>query len=307
MSRPAPIALFAYNRPHHTRMCVESLLRNPQAAQSDLFVFSDGWKGPDDKPQVLKVREYAGHISGFKSVTVSESPANRGLARSVIAGVTEVVNRFGRIIVVEDDLLFSPHFLEFMNRALDIFENDENVGNVHGHLFRMHGLPDTFLISHADSWGWATWKRAWQLFEPSGAKLLDALRSRNLLRTFDFDGAYPFSEMLKKQIAGKNNSWAIRWKASLLINGKLSVNAGKSLVANNGFDETGTNCGGGELLPTDLYEGDIECFRPGSITENAEARRSFKRMYRRYYNKFHKALVKARFIVNKMKHKTCKP
>lgn len=304
---PAPIALFTYNRPLHTKMCVESLLGNPLASQSDLIVFCDGAKGADDTEKVIETRKFAKGIKGFKSVSVREAVQNRGLANSVIAGVTDVVNRYGRVIVVEDDLVFSTHFLEYMNRALDIFENDDSVGNVHGHLFRMHGLPDTFLIRHADSWGWATWKRAWALFEPSGEKLLQTMREKDLLNAFDFDGTYPFSRMLEKQIAGRNNSWAIRWKASLLINGKLAVNAGKSLVANNGFDDTGTNCGGGELIPTDLYEGEIECFRPGRIEENTEARHRFKKMYRHYNSKLHKAWVMGKYRITKLKSIIQKP
>lgn len=296
----APIVLFAYNRPLHTRMCVESLLANPEAAESRLFVFCDGWKGEADRPRVEQVRSYAKSIQGFGAVEVCEAAENRGLARSVIAGVSEVVGRYGRVIVVEDDLVVSPHFLEFMNRALTLFANDERVGNVHGHLFRMHGLPDTFLINHADSWGWATWQRAWAKFEPDGAKLLATLRERRLESTFNFEGAYPFTRMLERQIAGKNNSWAIRWKASLLVNGLLAVNAGKSLVANNGFDETGTNCGGGDLFPTDLYPGRVECFRPKSIEECPLARLKFERMYRFCNSKPHKAWVMASYQLSKI-------
>lgn len=306
MNTPAPIALFAYNRPLHTRMCVESLLRNPESAHTHLYVYCDGWKDSHDRAKVEQVRQYARQISGFASVTVNESPENRGLASSVIAGVTEVVNKFGRIIVVEDDLVFSPHFLKFMNSALSIFENEEKVGNVHGHLFRMHSLPDTFLIYHGDSWGWGTWKRAWDKFEPSGQKLLDTLREKNLIQKFNFGGAYPFSRMLERQIAGRNNSWAIRWKASLLINGLLAVNAGKSLVANNGFDETGTNCGGGELIPTELFGGELECFRPECIEESAQALRSFSRMYRWNNSKLHKAWVMGLFKIKKLQRKISK-
>lgn len=299
----APIVLFAYNRPFHTRMCVESLLANPEAAESPLFVFCDGWKGEADRPRVEQVRSYAKGIRGFAALEVCEAAENRGLARSVIAGVSQVVERYGRVIVVEDDLVVAPHFLEFMNRALTLFANDERVGNVHGHLFRMHGLPDTFLISHADSWGWATWQRAWAKFEPDGAKLLAALRERGLESSFNFEGAYPFTRMLERQIEGKNNSWAIRWKASLLVNGLLAVNAGKSLVVNNGFDETGTNCGGGDLFPTDLYTGRVECFRPESIEEWQPARRKFERMYRFYNSKPHKAWVMARYQLSKLRQK----
>lgn len=138
-------------------------------------------------------------------------------------------------------------------------------------------------------------------FEPSGEKLLSILREKNLTKTFDFEGTYPFTRMLERQIAGQNNSWAIRWKASLLVNGMISVNAGKSLVANNGFDESGTNCGGGELIPTELFEGKISCFRPDSIEECPLARLKFEQMYRHYNSKPHKAWVMALYHINKLK------
>lgn len=295
----APVALFAYNRPAHTRMCVESLLANPQAAGTRLHVFCDGWKSEADRPHVEELRRYVGGIKGFKEVEVSLSETNRGLAESVIAGVTAMTSRFGRVICVEDDLTFSPFFLEYMNRALDTFADDERVGNVHAHLFRMGKLPDTFLIRHADSWGWATWKRAWDKFEPDGAALLEKLKAAGLTHDFDFGGAYPFTRMLERQVAGLNSSWAIRWKASLLVNGMLSVNAGKSLVANNGFDESGTNCGGGELFPTDLHTGRVECFRPEKTEECGAARREFEKMYRHYNSKPRKALAIAKFHIRK--------
>lgn len=291
MQELAPIALFTYNRPLHTRMCIEALLSNPEAALTDLHVYSDGWKTDADKAAVLKVRSYLGSIKGFKSVSVTEAPHNRGLAASVIAGVTEMTDRYGKVIAVEDDLLVSPHFLKFMNDALRLYADVPEVGNVHGHLFKMSGLPDTVLIRHADSWGWGTWKRAWDKFEPDGAKLLHQLKERGLCDVFDFGGRYPFSRMLQRQVNGEVDSWAIRWKASLLLNGMLSVQAGKSLVANNGFDETGTNCGGGELIPTEMYNGEVKCVKLDKIEESALARRKFERMYARYYNMCNKMCV----------------
>lgn len=296
----APIILFTYNRPHHSRMCIESLKANAEARESDLYIYSDGARGAADESGVRAVREYIHSVTGFRSVTVREAEHNRGLAASVISGVTEVIAERGRVIVVEDDLLLSPFFLRFMNDALTLYADEPRVGNVHGHLFRMHGLPDSFLIYHGDSWGWGTWKRAWDHFESDGSKLLSALRARGLCSTFDFGGAYPFTRMLERQIAGRNNSWAIRWKASLLLAGMLSVNAGRSLVGNNGFDESGTNCGGGELIPTDLNtDAPLTCSLPATITENNEARRKFRRMYRLYNSKLHKAWVMAKYKILK--------
>ena len=117
----APVAVFAYRRPEHLRRAVSSLAANPQAATTDLHVFCDGPKGRRDETDVQAVRALARGIKGFRSLTVVENKFNRGLAESIIAGVTQVVEAQGRVIVVEDDLVLSPHFLAFMNQALDCY------------------------------------------------------------------------------------------------------------------------------------------------------------------------------------------
>lgn len=117
----------------------------------------------------------------------------------------------------------------------------------------MTSLPDTFLIKWTGSWGWGTWDRAWKHFNADGKALLTELESRKLTYTFDFNGKYGYTRMLRRQIEGKNNSWAIRWNASLFLKGILSLNVGKSLVQNEGFDGSGTNCGGGGLYASELY------------------------------------------------------
>ena len=227
-NRLAPILLFAYNRPQHTRRLVESLCRNAEARQSRLIVYSDAPRNDAARPAVQEVRRYLRTICGFRQVEIVERAENWGLARSIIAGVTEQVERYGHVIVLEDDLVLSPYFLRFMNDALD------------------PSLPDTFLIRWTGSWGWATWQRAWRLFNPDGRALLDELQRRGLTRRFDFDGTYRYTRMLRRQVEGKNDSWAIRWNASLFLAGVLSLNVGRSLVLNDGFDGSGTHlpCGG---------------------------------------------------------------
>jgi len=256
----APIALFVYNRPWHTRQTVESLQNNELASESDLIIFSDAPKieGNNDKIQkniekVKEVREYIRTIGGFKSVKVIEKDKNFGLANSIISGVTEVVNQYGKIIVLEDDMITSPYFLRFMNEALDLYEKEEKVISIHGYVYPIPDLPETFFLKGADCWGWATWKRGWDLFEPDGEKLLRKLREKKLLKRFDFDGAYPYTKMLKDQIKGKNDSWAIRWYASALIQDKFTLYPGKSLVKNIGLDSSGIHNDNTDYFDVKIY------------------------------------------------------
>jgi hypothetical protein len=239
-----PIVLFTYARPDHTRRTVESLLRNPEASKHDLIVFSDAPRTPDKQAAVEEVRIYLASISGFRSLTIHHRLQNFGLAKSIITGVTQVLIEHERIIVLEDDLVTSAHFLAYMNEALDLFADDERVISIHGYVFPVHQiLPEAFFLPGADCWGWATWRRGWQIFNPDGRALLDELKCSDQIKAFDFNGAYGYSKMLEGQIKGDNDSWAVRWHASAFLAGKLTLHPGRSLVHNIGNDDSGTHCG----------------------------------------------------------------
>ena len=294
----SPILLFVYNRLGHTREAVESLLRNPLAAESELFIYSDGAKDETARPAVEAVRCYVRAVRGFKKVTLVERDTNWGLARNIIEGVTSVVDRYGKVIVLEDDLVVSPFFLEFMNDALEVYKDEPHVGHVHAcEITGDLSLPDTFLIKWAGSWGWGTWQRAWKLFNPDGKALLGELERRDLVHAFDFDGKYGYTRMLRRQTEGKNNSWAIRWNATLFLQDILSFNAGRSLVQNNGFDGSGTHCGKGGDNATRLYDGHIEVKRPAVIQETPEARAACVRYYARTNSFMAKALRRIKRIL----------
>lgn len=257
--KPSPIALFAYNRPVHLQRTIEALKQNALASESDLYVFSDAPKSIIQANMVMEVRQFIRQIRGFKSVTIIERETNFGLARSIIDGVTTIVEKYGRIIVLEDDMVTSPYFLSYMNEALEKYADDDRVVSIHGYVYPVkQTLPEAFFLPGADCWGWATWKRGWNIFNKDGQYLLDELKRRKLIHAFDFNGAYPFSKMLKLQIKGKNDSWAVRWYASAYLAGKLTLYPGQSLVHNIGNDNSGSHCGESDRFDTVLRNTSIK-------------------------------------------------
>lgn len=241
-SEGAPIALFAFRRPDHLSACLASLRSCPEAQTSDLIVFCDGSRGPQDDEGVAEVRRIAREAKGFASVTVVERSRNLGLAASVIGGVGQVLERSERVIVVEDDLVVSPDFLRYLNEGLDLYEDDDVVVSIHAYLYAVReALPQSFFLAGADCWGWATWRRGWAVFDPDGASLLGRLRVSGRQHEFDLDGAYPYSRMLEQQVAGEVDSWAVRWYASAFLAGQLTLYPGVSLVENIGQDGSGTH------------------------------------------------------------------
>lgn len=244
MQALAPITLFCYNRPEHLRRTVEALQKNELASESELIIYSDGPKTDADAAKVNAVREYIRTISGFKSVKINASPANKGLASSVIDGVTEVVNQYGRIIVLEDDVLTSKYFLKFMNDALNTYENCTEVLAIGSWNYFAHPqkIKSDFFLRLPDSIGWATYQRSWVLFEGNSQFLLDQLQKRNLIDKFNMDKSYRYDEMLKYQITGKIDSWAIRWTATAILNDKLTYYPQYSMTKHIGFDAAATHC-----------------------------------------------------------------
>jgi hypothetical protein len=240
----APIVLFVYNRPDHAARTIASLQANRLATRSDLIIYSDAPKPGEPGDRVGEVRALIRQVQGFKSVTIVERDTNYGLARSIIDGVTAVVNTSGRIIVLEDDIVTSPFFLQYMNDALDRFADDERVVSVHGYTYPVKKqLPEAFFLPGADCWGWATWRRGWACFNEDARFLLEQLRRRGLMRALDYNGAYPYTRMLERKMEGKNDSWAICWYASAFLAEKLTLYPGRSLVHNIGNDSSGTHSG----------------------------------------------------------------
>jgi hypothetical protein len=298
----APITLFVYNRLSHTRQTVEALQENELAECSDLFIFADGAKSRESIAAVNDVREYIKTIDGFKSVNIVERDENFGLASSIIHGVTKLCNEFGRVIVVEDDLVTSPFFLRYMNEALDIYCNESEVASIHGYWYPVDSkMPETFFLRGASCWGWATWSHAWNIFQEDGKQLLDELKNKKLTRSFDLDGAMAYTQMLKDQIKGKNNSWAIRWHASTFLANKLQLSPGRSLVRNIGFDGSGTHSGESDAFTVSLATKPItveylvpsqnNAARDALVKYHIKTRRS---IFDRIKNRLHRLIDKAK-------------
>lgn len=286
MKSLAPIVLFVYNRPEHTKKTILSLAENYLAKESEIFIYSDAAKNTSVQSKVDEVRSLISEVTGFKKVTVIEQENNMGLAKSVIAGVTDIVNRYGSVIVLEDDLVTSPHFLTYMNDGLKTYEHEEKVASIHGYIYPIEGLPSQFFIKGADCWGWATWSRAWSKFEPDGQKLLDEVRSRNLEAECDFNGSYGYISMLKDQIDGRNDSWAIRWYISAFLGDMLTLYPGQPYVKNIGNDESGTHCGTTEAYDVQLHF-DYK-FESLEVKEDIHSKKKMEK----YFNSLKLSLIK---------------
>lgn len=297
----APVILFAFNRPEHTKETLVSLKNNVLADRSVLYIYIDGPKvdaSVEQIEKINKVKQVAKEQQWCKEVYIIESETNKGLAASVIEGVTEVVGKHGKVIVLEDDLVTDKWFLKFMNDALNVYEKENDIACITGYIYPISKpLPQTFLLKGADCWGWATWKRAWDVFENNGINLLAELECKKLTSDFDFGDTYPYVQMLKDQIAKKNNSWAILWYASAYLKNKYCLYPGHSLVHNIGIDGSGTHSGTSEKFNVVLKNEEIKVEKL-RIEENIIVKKNvaeyFSSLFHTPKNSFFKKII-ARF------------
>ena len=276
MQNLAPIALFVYNRPQHTERTIKFLKQNELAADSRLFIFSDGAKGTADEDKVAEVREFIKNIDGFKSVEIIESKTNMGLANSVIAVVNKLTSTYGQVIVFEDDLISSPYTLTYFNEALNRYRDEEKVMHIGAYMYALKDdtLPESFFYRAATSWGWATWARAWQNFEPNIDTLLGQFDSKKR-NAFSIENTMNFWKQMEGFKSGKNNSWAIRWYASIFLKGGLTLNPSQSLVNNIGHDGTGIHSGMSDIYNVIINPQPIAAF-PTVVKENQKAYQAIK-------------------------------
>ena len=238
MNNSAPVIIFCYRR--NIEELIESLLQNKEAEHSNLFIFSDGYKSDKDKENVLFVRKFIKKIKGFKSIKIYESGMNQGLANSIIEGVNLIVNNFGKAIILEDDLIVSRFFLNFMNQALNFYQEDKKIWSISGYSPPLLSLKDyekdVYLSVRSSSWGWATWLNRWNKVDWVIKDFNHLKKDKNKIDNFNLGGNDLF-KMLELQYYGKINSWAIRWCYAQFLNSSYSVTPKISMVKNIGFND----------------------------------------------------------------------
>lgn len=237
--------MIVYNRPERTRTMVESLQHNQLAGESDLFVFSDAAKDENDEVRVRKVRDYIKTIDGFHSLLIVERQEHMGLARSVISAVTQTVRKYGRVIVIEDDLECAPFILDYFNAALERYKEEKKVFTIAGFCFPTLAkdieMDHTYFLRLFNPWSWATWADRWEQFDPNASGWQVLSQDRRMRGHFDFDNTYKYSRALEEQMTVGIDSWAIRWYWSIYKKNGLNLFPCQTLARNLGFDGSGTH------------------------------------------------------------------
>lgn len=246
----APIVLFVYNRPEHTKKTVEGLLKNPEATDSVLYIFADGPKkniSNEGLNNLKATREYIRTIKGFKEIHIDESPVNRGLAPATIRGCSMVLNKHGKMVFVEDDDVPTPYFLSYINECLIKYADDPKVWSVCAFMDQK-AIPatnigdDVFMVNRPSSWGYGTWKRCWDKIIWDIDDLRGLFRHKEVAVGFNKWGGSLHYDIMKGLLEGKNSSWSIRYHFAAYLNNACSIYPQKSLITNTGFDGTGTHC-----------------------------------------------------------------
>ncbi|GAC1419467.1 MAG: glycosyltransferase [Flavisolibacter sp.] len=285
----APIVLFVYNRPEHTLRTLEALKQNILASESALYIFCDGPKKnatKNDLDKIDLVRFVVRREMWCKKVIINEKLENSGLSISIISGVTDLINQFGKVIVIEDDLITHTGFLRYCNDGLNYYKEDSKVYGISGYAFASdETFSDTYLLPIGSSWGWATWKEKWLIFNPDSQQLLEEIKQRGLKERFDF-GYYPFFKMLEDNTKGFNDSWAIRYYASFFLMGGYFLFPKYTLVRNMGFDNTGVHSGDNIVFDQQFKEKNIV------VGEIKASNRPLKIMKKYFKSKFKQSRFK---------------
>lgn len=277
----SPVVIFTFNRPSHLRRTLQALAANTLAVQTPLVAYSDAARNTKDAPLVDEVRDILKNTTGFASVTVNNRERNIGLADSIVDGVSDVIRRYGRAVVLEDDIIVSPYFLDYMNTALARYEHEERVMHIAAHMLRIPvmRLPESFFLRQSSCWGWATWERAWQHFHRQGEKFIRSFTPDDIIR-FNLDGAYDYWGQLLANENGLLKTWAVYWYACVFSQGGLCLHPRQSLAQNIGFDGSGENCAVGES-DVPVFRTKSPSFYPDFFEEHGPAMRRYKRELRR--------------------------
>ncbi|PML10617.1 hypothetical protein BCT86_00105 [Vibrio breoganii] len=293
MRNLSPIALFVYDRPDHVEKTIAALKENELSSLSDLIIYSDFPKTEDSAKGVELVRSLIKNISGFKTVRVIEQPVNKGLAMSITEGVTRIVEEYGKVIVLEDDIITGRYFLKFMNDALDFYENNPQISSISAYNYPAdlsHLDSDTYLLRVPLCWGWATWKEEWSSYRKD-LSMVDRIEPE-LISYINFDNTYDYFSQAVKNVDGRLNTWFIFWYLGSAKLKKLTLFPRYSLANNIGHDGTGQNSGSSHYFNQDIYHQPIDV-SDIEIKENAYAFREHKI----FFNKIKRTLY------NRIKHR----
>ncbi len=283
----SPIILFVYNRPNHTRKTLEALSANELADKSELFIYADGPKenaSSEILEKIKQVRAIAHEKQWCKNVTVIESEKNKGLADSIISGVTEVVNKYGKVIVLEDDIVTGKYFLQYMNDALENYKDEERVMSVTGYsldLDHKEKLPETFFLPWFECWSWATWSRSWSYFKRNPEELVNTYTKKQIKR-INVNGTSNHWQQVLDNYCGKIKTWAIFFLAAICEHNGLVLYTRDSLCKNIGFDDSGENCRTGSAEDIDYISDNPVVQFTDIIKSNYKA----ELQYMKFYNKF---------------------
>ena len=282
----APILLLGFNRPKHLRQAILSLSANSLALHSDIYIAIDGPKNDSDIEKIQECREIAIQARGFRNVETIFQSENLGLSKSVINNTTSILGLHKSIIVVEDDLILSTNFLNYINQGLDKYRDNLNVASIHGYQYPIKILgSECHFLRGADCWGWATWSDRWDLFDSNSKELLNRLDSAGLANAFDSSITGNNLSLLRNQAEGKVDSWAIRWHASMYLENKYTLFPPESLVLNNGLDGSGTHEGESSVFDTRLSENSNWSF-PDAVVASTRLQKKIATYFRNKRLKF---------------------
>ncbi len=292
ISKYAPIVIFAFNRLYSLKHTIASLLENAEAKESDLFIYVDGArvKRNGEEQKVCAVQEYVKRIYGFQSLTYKLSNKNKGLGPSVIEGVTEIINKYGRVIVIEDDLVVNPNFLSYMNQSLNLYEHERRVFSICGYSNKVrcpkNYVYNTYFCHRSSSWGWGTWKDRWSSVDWELEPFENYVSHKN---AFNKWGGSDCFGMLKGWHEGKNKSWAIRFCFAQFLQNGVSLFPIRSFVRNYGFDGSGTNCHSWSRFKCDLDNTQKKIFVfPNEVCVNEKLLKSalsYHSLFKRIFSK----------------------
>lgn len=284
----SPIVLFVYNRPEHTLQTLEALKNNEGASESILYVYADGPKenaSPETLKKIEETRRVINQSKWCKEVQLIERSSNIGLASNIINGVTEVLDRHERVIVLEDDIVTSKGFLNYMNDALNLYKENKEVMHVSGFMYpHKEKLPETFFFNVALCWGWATWKSSWNCINTNSLDLWKKIKEENLFDKVDKFGSDYLSSQLAHNISGRLNTWFIKWHVSVILNGGYTLYPSVSLVNNIGFDDTGVHNGATDDFENKELASGIKV-KEIPLKENETAAHIIRTFYERNRNK----------------------